>query len=88
MKRKYNYHNSGYPICIKTEWEPKDTKEVSVNKEEKMYSEESDEKYEYIEYWKIMRCYNYKIDKKTIDSTNGETISEYKITSTVDKHFK
>ena len=35
-----------------------------------------------------MRCYNYKIDNKTIDSSNWEIISEYKITSTVDKHFK
>ena len=51
-----------------------------------MYSEDSDEKYEYIEYWKIMRCYDYKIDNKTIDSSNWEIISEYKIT--VDKHFK
>ena len=42
MEWKYDYHNSGYPICIKTEWEPKDTKEVSVNKEEKMYSEDGD----------------------------------------------
>ena len=86
MERKYDYHNSGYPIYIKTEWEPKDTKEVSVNKEEKIYSEDSDEKYEYIEHWKIMGCYDYKIDNKTIDSSNWEIISEYKIT--VDKHFK
>ena len=32
MERKYDNHNSGYPICIKTEWEPKDAEEVSVNK--------------------------------------------------------
>ena len=35
-----------------------------------------------------MRRYDYKIDNKTIDSSNWEIISEYKITSTVDKHFK
>ena len=35
-----------------------------------------------------MRCYDYKIDNKTLDSSNWEIISEYKITSTVDKHFK
>ena len=33
-----------------------------------------------------MRRYDYKIDNKTIDSSNWEMISEYKIT--VDKHFK
>ncbi len=71
MKRKYNYHNSGYPICIKIEWEPIDAEEVSVNK---MVLK----KYEYIEYWTIMRCYDYKIDNKTIDSSNWEIISEYK----------
>ena len=26
-----------------------------------------------------MRCYDYKIDNKTIDSSNWEIISEYKI---------
>ena len=35
-----------------------------------------------------MRCYDYKIDNKTIDSSNWEIISEYKIKVTVDKHFK
>ena len=33
-----------------------------------------------------MRSYDYKIDNKTIDSSNWEMISEYKIT--VGKHFK
>ena len=35
-----------------------------------------------------MRRYDYKIDNKTIDSSNWEMISEYKIKVTVDKHFK
>ena len=35
-----------------------------------------------------MGCYDYKIDNKTIDSSNWEMISEYKTTATVDKHFK
>ena len=35
-----------------------------------------------------MRSYDYKIDNKTIDSSNWEMISEYKIKVTVDKHFK
>ena len=33
-----------------------------------------------------MRRYDYKINNKTIDSSNWEIINEYKIT--VDKHFK
>ena len=35
-----------------------------------------------------MRRYDYKIDNKTIDLSNWEIISEYKIKVTVDKHFK
>ena len=35
-----------------------------------------------------MRRYDYKIDNKTMDSSNWEIISEYKIKVTVDKHFK
>ena len=38
MERKYDYHNYQYVL----KWEPKDAEEVSVNKEEKMDTEDGD----------------------------------------------
>ena len=40
MERKYDYHNDQY--VLKQSENLKDIKEVSVNKEEKMYTEDGD----------------------------------------------
>ncbi len=86
MERKYDYHN--YQYVLKQSEYLKIQKKYQLIKKKKMYTEDGDEKYECIEHWIIMRCYDYKIDNKTIDSSNWEIISEYKIKVTVDKHFK